>query len=168
MLQIDDYKKPIPTKWENFRQIPGVSNLRPTPEKLNVHLRLISNEFTHNTYINNLLLLKETSLHEQQVEIILKELKKLQDSNDQLLFHDKILDKLFQLMSTNKDGELAELIFETIIMMIDLFQNRYTDYKEVLENYIQKHFAQSRVYIALLQQILIVSENIKEGLVESS
>jgi len=71
-------------------------------------------------------------------------------------------------MSTNKDGELAELIFETIIMMIDLFQNRYTDYKEVLENYIQKHFAQSRVYIALLQQILIVSENIKEGLVESS
>jgi len=24
-------------------------------------------------------------------------------------------------MSTNKDGELAELIFETIIMMIDLF-----------------------------------------------
>jgi hypothetical protein len=66
----------------------------------------------------------------------LKELKKLQDSNDQLLFHDKILDKLFQLMSTNKDGELAELIFETIIMMIDLFQNRYTDYKEVLENYI--------------------------------
>ena len=98
----------------------------------------------------------------------MKELKKLQDSNDQLLFHDKILDKLFQLMSTNKDGELAELIFETIIMMIDLFQNRYTDYKEVLENYIQKHFAQSRVYIALLQQILIVSENIKEGLVESS
>lgn len=71
-------------------------------------------------------------------------------------------------MSTNKDGELAELIFETIIMMIDLFQNRYTDYKDVLENYIQKHFAQSRVYIALLQQILIVSENIKEGLVESS
>lgn len=66
----------------------------------------------------------------------MKELKKLQDSNDQLLFHDKILDKLFQLMSTNKDGELAELIFETIIMMIDLFQNRYTDYKEVLENYI--------------------------------
>ena len=63
-------------------------------------------------------------------------MKKLQDSNDQLLFHDKILDKLFQLMSTNKDGELAELIFETIIMMIDLFQNRYTDYKEVLENYI--------------------------------
>ncbi len=98
----------------------------------------------------------------------MKELKKLQDSNDQLLFHDKILDKLFQLMSTNKDGELAELIFETIIMMIDLFQNRYTDYKDVLENYIQKHFAQSRVYIALLQQILIVSENIKEGLVESS
>ena len=98
----------------------------------------------------------------------MKELKKLQDSNDQLLFHDKILDKLFQLMSTNKDRELAELIFETIIMMIDLFQNRYTDYKEVLENYIQKHFAQSRVYIALLQQILIVSENIKEGLVESS
>jgi len=69
--------------------------LRPTTERLIVQLRLISNEFTHNTYINNLLQLKETSLHEQEVEIILKELKKLKDSNDQLLFHDKILDKLF-------------------------------------------------------------------------
>jgi hypothetical protein len=71
LLQIDDYRKPIPTKWENFRQIPAVSNLRPTGDRINVQLRLISNEFTHNTYINNLLLLKETSLHEQEVDIIL-------------------------------------------------------------------------------------------------
>lgn len=39
-------------------------------------------------------------------------------------------------MSNNKDGELSELIFETIIMMIDLFQSRYTDYKDILDNYI--------------------------------
>jgi hypothetical protein len=95
LLQIEDYKKTIPTKWENFKVIPGVSNLRPSSDRITVQLRLISNEFTHNTYINNLLLLKETSLHEQEVDIILKELKKLKDSNDQLLFHDKILDKLF-------------------------------------------------------------------------
>jgi hypothetical protein len=39
-------------------------------------------------------------------------------------------------MSNNKDAEISELIFETIIMMIDLFQNRFTDYKDILENYI--------------------------------
>lgn len=75
-------------------------------------------------------------MHEYEVETILKELKKLKDTNDQILFHDKILDKLFQLMSSNKDEEISELIFETIILMIDLFQSRFVDYKEILENYI--------------------------------
>ncbi len=80
-------------------------------------------------------------MHEYEVETILKELKKLKDTNDQILFHDKILDKLFQLMSSNKDEEISELIFETLILMIDLFQSRFVDYKDILENYIQKHFA---------------------------
>jgi hypothetical protein len=75
-------------------------------------------------------------MHEYEVETILKELKKLKDTNDQILFHDKILDKLFQLMSNNKDDEISELIFETIILMIDLFQSRFVDYKDILENYI--------------------------------
>lgn len=75
-------------------------------------------------------------MHEYEVETILKELKKLKDTNDQILFHDKILDKLFQLMSSNKDEEISELIFETIILMIDLFQSRFVDYKDILENYI--------------------------------
>ena len=75
-------------------------------------------------------------MHEYEVETILKELKKLKDTNDQILFHDKILDKLFQLMSSNKDEEISELIFETLILMIDLFQSRFVDYKDILENYI--------------------------------
>lgn len=71
-------------------------------------------------------------------------------------------------MSNNKDAEISELIFETIIMMIDLFQSRFVDYKDILENYIQKHFAQSKVYNALLQQILNTSEKIKSGLIENA
>ena len=168
LLQIDDFKKPIPHKYEQFRLNTQVSNLRPTNERLTVSLKLISNEFTHNTYINNLLLIKETNMHEYEVETILKELKKLKDTNDQILFHDKILDKLFQLMSNNNDNEISELIFETIILMIDLFQSRFVDYKDILENYIQKHFAQSKAYQALLQQILKTSEKIQAGLIENA
>lgn len=82
LLQIDDQKKPIPHKYEQFRQITQVSNLKPTNERIIVSLKLISNEFTHNTYINNLLLIKETNMHEYEVETILKELKKLKDTND--------------------------------------------------------------------------------------
>lgn len=107
-------------------------------------------------------------MHEYEVETILKELKKLKDTNDQILFHDKILDKLFQLMSNNNDNEISELIFETIILMIDLFQSRFVDYKDILENYIQKHFAQSKAYQALLQQILKTSEKIQAGLIENA
>ena len=54
--------KPIPTKFEYFRQVSSVSNLKPAlGERLNINLRLISNEFTHNTYINNLLLIKDSA-----------------------------------------------------------------------------------------------------------
>ncbi len=53
-------------------------------------------------------------------------------------------------MSNNNDNEISELIFETIILMIDLFQSRFVDYKDILENYIQNHFAQSKAYQALL------------------
>jgi hypothetical protein len=82
LLFIEDLRRTIPTKFENFKQIPAVSNLRPTLERLTVNVKLLSNEFTHNTYINNLLLIKETNLHEYEVEAILNELKKLKDSND--------------------------------------------------------------------------------------
>jgi hypothetical protein len=51
--------------------------------------------------------------------------------------------------------------------MIDLFENRYAEAREVLENYISKHFAHSKVYKPLLAQIEKVSLKIKEGLVES-
>ena len=61
LLQIEDYKKPIPTKFEYFKQLQNVSNLKNTTDKLGITLKLISNEFTHNPYINNLLLLKDTN-----------------------------------------------------------------------------------------------------------
>ncbi len=103
LLQIEDPKKPIPTKFEYFRGTPSsVSNLKPAVnDRLNVSLRLVSNEFTHNTYINNLLLLKEHNVIEAEVETILRSLKNLKETNEQILFHDKILDKLFQLAATN-------------------------------------------------------------------
>jgi uncharacterized protein YneF (UPF0154 family) len=53
-----------------------------------VTLRLISNEFTHNPYINNLLLLKDSAQgggmnpHESDVETILKSLKNLKEANE--------------------------------------------------------------------------------------
>lgn len=180
LLQIEDFKRAIPTKFEYFRGTStSVSNLRPSAgDRLNVSLRLISNEFTHNTYINNLLLLKEHNvLASQEVEVILKSLKNLKDTNEQILFHDKILDKLFQLSATHfkqcvdygqASDDVGDLIFETIVMMIDLFENRYQDYRAVLDNYISRHFAHARVYKPLLLQIDQMSLKIKKGLVESA
>jgi len=60
LFQIENQGKPIPTKFEYFRQAGGASNLKQVSgEKLNVAIKLISNEFTHNTWINNLLLTKD-------------------------------------------------------------------------------------------------------------
>ena len=70
------------------------------------------------------------------METILRSLKSLKETSEQILFHDKILDKLFQLMAHSKGEEVSDLIFETIIMMIDLFQSRFNDYKDILDGYI--------------------------------
>jgi len=55
-------------------------------------------------------------------------LKNLKGGNEQVQFHDKILDKLFQLSAVNFKQEpgspLNDTIFETIIQMIDLFESR--------------------------------------------
>jgi len=53
-------------------------------------------------------------------------------------------------------------------MIIDLFHSRYTDYNEILENYIQKHFAHAKVYFPLLAQIRKISDKIYEGLTENT
>ena len=67
-----------------------------------------------------------------------------------ILFHDKILDKLFQIITFSKSPRTKDLVFETIIRIIYLFQNEYKDYKYFLDSYIENHFAHSKAYIALL------------------
>lgn len=172
LFQIENQGKPIPTKFEYFRQAGGASNLKQVAgERLNVAIKLISNEFTHNTYINNLLLTKDKDFESSEVEYILKNLKNLKGGNELIQFHDKILDKLFQLSAANfkqePESPVNDTIFETIIQMIDLFESRYQDVKEILDNYIMKHFAHSKVYKPLLAQIERMSLKIKEGLKES-
>lgn len=68
---------------------------------------------------------------------------------------------------SNADA-IGDLIFETIISIIDVFQNRFQDYKDILENYISKHFAHAKVYKPLLAQIDKMSLRIKGGLTESN
>ncbi len=80
-------------------------------------------------------------MHEYEVETILKELKKLKDTNDQILFHDKILYKFFKLLSNSKDDKISELVFDRIVLMIDFFQSHFIDYKDILENFIVKYIA---------------------------
>jgi hypothetical protein len=105
---------------------------------------------------------------------MLRSLKNLKDSDDLILFHEKILDKLFKLLSdafttgTDLSGEISSLLFDSIIMMIDLLHQRSSDSKEILESYIIKHFSNSKVYKPLLFQVEIISEKINKGLNDSS
>lgn len=90
-----------------------------------------------------------------------------------MLFHDKILDKLFKLISDaycagmEQSEEICQQIFDSIITMIDLLNIRSVDSKDILENYIQKHFSNSKVYKPLMYQVEVISAKIKEGLLES-
>ena len=60
---------------------------------MRLSIKIVSNEFTHNPQINNLMMLdkSKSNRHHEQV------LTQLRESNneDLIIFHDKILDKLF-------------------------------------------------------------------------
>lgn len=103
----------------------------------------------------------------------MRSLKLIKDTDEQVLFHDKILDKLFKLISDaymagmEQGEDICSQIFDSIITMIDLLNQRSVDSKDILENYIQKHFSNPKVYKPLLYQIEVISSKIKEGLLEN-
>ncbi|CDW89623.1 dedicator of cytokinesis protein 2 [Stylonychia lemnae] len=167
ILKNDSY---ILTMWQmdeilfrEFVKFDHCKNFKLTDDKMRVTVKIISNEFTHNRFINNLMLLQESNSNSSDYVRIINELK-VTSSDELVLYHDKILDKLFLIMNFSKSPNIQDLVFETIIQIIQLFQNEYKDYKDFLDQYIEKHFAHSKVYIPLLHQIRQTSEIIKQGL----
>eukprot|EP00347_Sterkiella_histriomuscorum_P008264 403345746 len=148
--------------FREFVKFDHCKHFKITDDKLAVQIKIISNEFTHNRYINSLMLLQEKTNNSSDYERVITELKS-SDPDELIIYHDKILDKLFQIMNQTKSIKIQDIVFETIIEIIQLFQIQYKDYKEYLNLYIEKHFAHSKVYIPLLHQIRQTSEIIKEG-----
>jgi hypothetical protein len=99
LYHVKDPKKSLPTRCEYFK-LSALSNLKICEnEHLKLTMKLVSNEFTHNAYINNLLMLNDLSIPGQDIETILKSLKNIKDSPELVLFHEKIFNKLFKLLS---------------------------------------------------------------------
>jgi len=87
---------------------------------------------------------------------------------DLINFFDKILDKLFQILTFTKSPKTQDLVFETIIQIIQLFQTEYKEQKHILENYINNHFAHTKAYLSLVHQLRQTSELVKIGFREET
>lgn len=49
--------------------------------------------------------------------------------------------------------EKSDVAFEMLLLMIDLFYGTYPEYIKMFEDYIEKKFQNSKVYVALLSQV---------------
>ena len=78
------------------------------------------------------------------MEKVVNEIQRSRDLNEIILFHEKILDKLFQiLLNMPLKVDLQQRVFEAILGIFDLF-DRQTDnqqiFKTIAENYISLNF----------------------------
>jgi hypothetical protein len=76
---------------------------------------VLSNEFAHNKFINNLLGLSVNSKNfSSSIKNIHSSIKTIVPE-ELINFHDKILDKLFQILTSSKNLPTQDLVFESII-----------------------------------------------------
>ena len=108
MRQMDDQLFNTLTKFEHF------NNFKDSDDKLKITVKVISNEFTHNSIVNDLMITPETSSNFKVYEDIIDFLK-TSGADELIVFHDKILDKLFMIMTYTKSPKIQDLVFETII-----------------------------------------------------
>ena len=54
------------------------------------------------------------------------------------------------------DEDRHDMAFEILLLMIDLFHGNYPEYKNLLYKYLENHFYQPKVFMALLSQLHII------------
>jgi hypothetical protein len=78
------------------------------------------------------------------VEKVVNYIQRSRDLNEIILFHEKILDKLFQLLlNMPLKAELQQRVFEAILGIFDLFDRQTENaqvFKDIAENYISLNF----------------------------
>ena len=92
--------------FREFVKYEHIKHFKQTKDKLNITIKVISNEFTHNKFINNLMVLSEKTANSAKYEKIINELKQHKNTDELIIFHDKILDKLFQIMTYTKSPKI--------------------------------------------------------------
>ena len=78
------------------------------------------------------------------MEKVVNDIQRSRDLNEIILFHEKILDKLFQLLlNMPLKAELQQRVFEAILGIFDLFDRQTENaqvFKDIAENYISLNF----------------------------
>ena len=78
------------------------------------------------------------------MEKVVNDIQRSRELNEIILFHEKILDKLFQLLlNMPLKAELQQRVFEAILGIFDLFDRQTENaqvFKDIAENYISLNF----------------------------
>lgn len=93
-----------------------------------------------------------------------------------LMHHKTILDRVFNILSMEyeayaslekesfaeatrimEDEDRQDVAFEILLLMIDLFNAVFPDYKNLLVTYLEEHFFQPKVFVALAAQLRLIS-----------
>jgi hypothetical protein len=78
------------------------------------------------------------------VEKVVNDIQRSRNLNEIILFHEKILDKLFQLLlNMPLKADLQQRVFEAILGIFDLLDRQTENaqvFKDIAENYISLNF----------------------------
>ena len=146
-------------------------------DSISIETRLISNRHSTNNVINYIIQLDNPSkLRLKSADKMLHKMRKLVAENpvELLIHHTVIFDRIFMVLSADyqdlenkqnlnidnsnasvignqqaEDEDRQDVVFECFLLMIDLFYSTFPDYKQLLSKYIEEHFYQPKVFVAL-------------------
>lgn len=141
-------------------------------EVLTMEIRLISNVISNINVIDYIINLKPEKLSVRETDKMLTKMQQLfqEEPVTMLIHHQVILDRIFGMMSIDYsideastvnngpqgDEDRHDMAFEILLLMIDLFHGNYPEYKSLLYKYLENHFYQPKVFMALLSQLHII------------
>ena len=148
--------------------------------------KLISNRHSTTKVINFIISLqKPNKLSLQNVDRMLSKMRALVADNpvELLIHHVSIFNNTFRILALEfeyyndrckninnqenimmEDEDRQDVAFEILLLMIDLFHAVFPEYKDLLDTYLEQHFYQPKVFVALSSQLRLIGNVFRQDM----
>ena len=73
-----------------------------------------------------------------------------------------VIERRPTIIQMEQNEERTDIVFQMLLLMIDVFYQTYPDYSKLLEDYLEEEFNDSKVFFALTKQVTQIGQAFEE------